>query len=76
VINLLISLVAFAAIVLCIILESRHPSTGNYFFNLYFILMVFVQIPMLHYLIVNQENKQQNKEGDQAASWTVEGYDN
>ena len=40
-----------------IFLVTRKNNTAKYFFNFYFVLMVFVQIPMLHFLIVNQENK-------------------
>lgn len=75
-INVVISGLACLLIVLDIILLSRYHYIGNYFFNLYFILMVFVQIPMLHYMIVKQENSQQSISGGRAESWVVKDYDN
>jgi hypothetical protein len=56
-------------------LLARHAEVGNYFFNAYFIVMVFIQIPMLHYMIVKQSNSQQSV-GGRAESWVVKDYDN
>ena len=69
--GMLISGVAFCLIVTNMVLLPRHPKTSGMFFNLYFILMVFVQIPMLHYMIVNQENKQQIQSRERMDSWVV-----
>lgn len=47
---------------------------GRYFFNIYFVLMMFVQIPMLHFAIVSQENKEQVSNRGRAESWVARDY--
>jgi len=74
-VNIVISALAFAFIVVDMCLMPRHANVGNYFFNAYFVLMVFVQIPMLHVLIVNQETKQQQMDGGKVEEWAKNDYD-
>lgn len=74
-INVVVAALAFLFIVIDMFLLARHAEVGNYFFNAYFIVMVFIQIPMLHYMIVKQSNSQQSV-GGRAESWVVKDYDN
>lgn len=48
-ISIIISFVAFVMNILSMVLLARYFYIGNIFFNVYFIVMIFVQIPILHY---------------------------
>ena len=69
---MVVAMFAFAMICTYIGLLPRYVRTGNYIFNGYFIICVFFQIPMLHYMIVKQENKQQISRG-RSESWVQKG---
>lgn len=56
-INMGLAILGFCLIVIDMILLARYPGVANIMFNCYFILAVFVQVPMLHFMIVKQENK-------------------
>lgn len=74
-VNACLALLGFCLIVVDMTLISHYPQIGNIFFNSYFVLAVFVQVPMLHFMIVKQENKQQKVRG-RAESWVQRDYDN
>lgn len=74
-VNAAIALFGFCLVVVDMALISHYQRMGNIMFNAYFVLAVFVQIPMLHVMIVRQENKQQKVRG-RAESWVQRDYEN